>query len=507
MVRRKRNQTEVRDKEAVEQLPWAPLQNRLPPTEILSADEIEHIHQTSLRVLSEVGMVFHDPAARDILARAGCDVDQGSMNVRFDPVFVEEQLAKAPSSFSVRAPNPERNLTFGGNVINITSIVGPVYSSDLDRGRCLGTMEAARDYVRLTQSLNAIHIVYGFPFTVMDVPPEVAHLEASFNAIELTDKLSPAWLLGRYRAEDALDIACLQYETDREGLRARPACIGNINTNSPLILDIEMCQGAMAFAECGQPVVVTPFTLAGAMAPATLSGALVGQNAEALACIALFQTINPGTPCMYGSFTSNVDMRSGFPAFGTPEYAMGVFASGQLARRHGLPFRSSNCGNANMVDAQAAYESSMAVWPTVMSHCNMIIGGAGWLEGGLTASFEKLIIDAEMYQMMSYMLQPPDMSDGAMGLETFREVGAGGHFFDASDTLDRYKTAFYSSMVSNLDIYENWQENGSPSSAQNANRVWKRLLETYEQPDVNPDLLKDLRAFVDRRTQEIRSAA
>ena len=505
MSRRRPRRINKREKGVIEQLPWARLRNRLQPTEVLSSDEIEHIHQSSLRLLAEVGMVFHDPMARDILKRAGCDVDHAAMLVKFDPAFVDEQVAKAPSSFTARARNPAHDLTFGGNNINFTSVSGPVYCSDLDRGRRRGTAEDVRDYVRLTQSLNSIHMIYGIPFSTTAIPPEIIHLEGILNAVELTDKISPATMLGRHRAEDCLDASCLVFDTDRDGIRENPICLGNINTNSPLILDVEMCQGAMAFAECGQPVVVTPFTLSGAMAPVTLSGALVGQNAEAVACIALLQTINPGTPCMYGSFTTNVDMRTGSPAFATPEYALGVYASGQLARRHQLPFRSSNCGNANTVDSQAAYESAIAIWSTVMSHCNMVICGAGWLEGGLTSSFEKLIIDAEMLQMMSYMLRPIDTSDDAMGLDAYKEVGPGGHFFGAADTLKRYETAFYSPMVSDWRIYENWRDGGALTAEQNANKIWKQLLESYRQPDIDFYLLGEVRGFVDCRKQEILS--
>ena len=243
--------------------------------------------------------------------------------------------------------------------------------------------------------------------------------------------------------------------------------------------------------------------LAGAMAPATLGGALVGQNAEALACIALLQVINPGTPCVYGSFTCNVDMRTGSPAFGTPEYAKAALASGQLARRYNLPWRSSNACAANVVDAQAAYESEMSIWSTVMSHCNFVIHGGGWLEGGLTASFEKLIIDAEMLQMITEVLRPVEIDDDTLGLDAFHEVGPGGHFFGAADTLRRYEDAFYAPLVSDWQNFENWTDRGSQTVAQRANQVWKQLLASYEPPEIDAALLAELQAFVTRRKSEI----
>jgi trimethylamine--corrinoid protein Co-methyltransferase len=495
----------VREKNAISQPPWSHLKNPLPPLEVLSADQVEHIHRSSLCLLAEVGMEIHDSWARERLAQAGCQVDHVSMRVRFDPAFIDEQIAKAPSTFTLRARNDERHLTLGGNNINVASVVGPAFCSDLDLGRRTGNCEDVRNFVRLLQSLNSIHFVYGTPFEAMDLAPEVRHLQGYLNSIELTDKVWGSWLLDRFRAQDGVDMACLLFDTDYDGLKERPVCIGNINTNSPLVLDTAMTAGARVFAECGQAVIVTPFTLAGAMAPATLGGALVGQNAEALAVIALLQVINPGTPCVYGSFTSNVDMRTGSPAFGTPEYAKAAMASGQLARRNNLPWRSSNVCAANTVDAQAAYESEMSIWSTMMSHCNFIIHGGGWLEGGLTASFEKLIIDSEMLQMVTEVLRPIETDDDSLGLDAFHEVGPGGHFFGAAHTLNRYQDAFYAPMVSDWQNFENWSDRGGLTAEQQANKVWKQLLASYEAPAINSALLEELQAFVARRKTEIAS--
>ena len=499
----RRHRRGQRVKGAIQQLPWSRLQNPLRPVEVLSMDQVETIRLTSLRLLAEVGMEMHDPWARELLQKAGCDVDHSTMRVRFDPAFVEQQVAKAPSEFTLRSRNPQRNLTLGGNNVNIGSVVGPAYCSDLDRGRRTGTTDDVRNYVRLLQSLNTIHYIYGTPFEAMDLPPEVRHLQGYVNGIELTDKVWGSWMLGRFRAEDAINMACMVFGTDRDGLQKSPALMGNINTNSPLVLDAAMTHGARAFAECGQAVVVTPFTLAGAMAPATIAGALVGQNAEALATIALLQTFQPGMPCVYGSFTSNVDMRTGAPAFGTPEYAKAAFASGQLARLQGLPWRSSNACAANVEDAQAAYETEMSIWSTVMSHCNLMIHGGGWLEGGLTASFEKLILDGEMLQMMTSMLRPIEVSDATLGLDAYKEVGPGGHFFGAADTLSRYEDAFYSPMVSDWSNFENWRDAGSLTASQRANGIWKKMLQEYEAPEINPDMMLDLNAYVERRKSEI----
>jgi trimethylamine--corrinoid protein Co-methyltransferase len=242
--------------------------------------------------------------------------------------------------------------------------------------------------------------------------------------------------------------------------------------------------------------------LAGAMSPVTIAGALAQQHAEALAGIALCQIVRPGVPVMYGGFTSNVDMRSGAPAFGTPEYAQAAQASGQLARLIGVPFRSSNVTTANDVDAQAAYESEMALWGAMTGQAHLILHAAGWLGGGLTASFEKLIVDAEMLQMMSAYLEPFEVSPESLALEAMREVGPAGHYFGASHTMARYETAFYTPMLSNWDNYDNWRERGSTTARERANAIWKQLLAEYQQPAIDPAVDEALKDFMARRRRE-----
>jgi trimethylamine--corrinoid protein Co-methyltransferase len=256
----------------------------------------------------------------------------------------------------------------------------------------------------------------------------------------------------------------------------------------------------------GQPVVATPFTLAGAMSPVSLAGAIAQQNAEALFMVALAQIVRPGAPMVYGAFTSNVDMRTGSPAFGTPESVKSQFASGQMARRYGLPWRSSNATASPVVDAQAAYEAEMAVWGAVMGGVNLLYQGAGWLEGGLTASYEKLIIDAEILQMISEVLQPLEVSEASLALEAIAEAGPGGHFFGTAHTLERYETAFYTPLVSDWRDFETWQADGSKTVTERANVLWKRLLAEAVPPPLDPPVAEALDVFVERRKREINSA-
>lgn len=290
----------------------------------------------------------------------------------------------------------------------------------------------------------------------------------------------------------------------REELKTNPATLTIINSNSPLRLDIPMGEGLVAMSRAGQPIALTPFTLSGAMSPVTIAGALTQQNAEALALIALAQIVNPGAPVLYGGFTSNVDMRTGSPAFGTPEYAKAQIASGQLARRYGVPFRSSNVTASNAVDVQAAYESGMSLWSTIMGGVHLIEHAAGWLEGGLTASFEKLVVDAEMLQMMRSFLDPIAVDEGSLAIDTISEVGPGGHFFGTSHTLARFENAFYEPMLSDWRNFENWSESGARTGTDRANAIWKELLRNYEQPPLDPAIDEELDAFVARRKEEIK---
>jgi len=275
----------------------------------------------------------------------------------------------------------------------------------------------------------------------------------------------------------------------------------NININSPRKLDDAMAYGAMQMALFGQPVTVTPFTLMGAMTPTTMAGALAQQNAEALLGIALLQFTRPGTPVVYGGFTSNVDMRSGSPAFGTPENSLANIAGGQLARHYKLPYRTSACNASNAVDAQATYETQMALWGAVMGHGNLIYHAAGWLEGGLVASFEKLIIDCEMLQHMSAMLEPLKIDLTETGLEAMQEVGPGGHFFGCAHPMERYKKAFYEPFLSDWKNYENWVIAGAKDATMRATEIWPKILAEFEPPATDPAIVEELEAYIAKRKE------
>ncbi|MGF7162291.1 trimethylamine--corrinoid protein Co-methyltransferase [Rhodoligotrophos appendicifer] len=488
--------------QAVPQLPWQQPKLTVAPMHIISDDQVEAIHRASLDVLKEIGMDFLLPEARDLLRRAGADVDPNSERVRFDPALIEELIKTAPERFTLHARNPERNIEMGGNSIVFSCISSPPNASDMDRGRRIGNTEDYCNLLKLAQYFNTIHMVGGYPVEPVDMHPSVRHLDALRAQIVLCDKVGHAYSLGKERIVDGMEIWRLGRGVSHEQFASEPSMVSIINTSSPLRLDSPMLGGILEMSAKGQAICITPFTLAGAMAPVTLAGAIVEQNAEALAGIAMTQIVRKGAPVIYGAFTSNVDMKSGAPAFGTPEYMKTAIIGGQLARRYKLPYRTSNTCAANTVDAQAAYESVFSLWGAVMGGGNLIKHAAGWMEGGLVASFEKFILDVDLLQMVTEFLKPVISGDAELALDAMREVGPGGHFFGAQHTQERYRTAFYSPILSDWRNHQSWVEAGSPDAAQKANRVFKQALADYVPPPIDPGILEEVDAFVERRKRE-----
>ncbi len=487
----------------INQQPWKQLEYIHQPMEILGQADIEQIHQAGLKILQDIGITVMAPEAQEAYEAAGFILNKKTGRVRFDPALVGSLIAKAPDSFILHARNPAKNLTIGGNKAVFVSTGGPAYCMDNDKGRHNGTYEEACDFLRLVQSLDILHMEGGGGFEAMDLPDKTRHLDLFYSQATLLDKNWQPWAVGHEQAMDAINFAAIMMNKQPEELAYTPVFSCVINMNSPLQLDSPMAEGLIAMAKHGQAVVITPFTLAGAMAPVTLAGALAQQHAESMAGIVLTQIIRPGNPVVYGGFTSNVDMKTGSPAFGTPEYTQAAQISGQLARHLGVPFRSSNVTGSNAPDAQAAYESQMSLWGCTTGHANMIMHAAGWLGGGLTASFEKLIMDAEMLQMMAAYNEPLVVDDDTLALDSIKEVGPGGHHFGTEHTMKHYETAFYSPLLSNWDNYDLWTKRGQVTAEQRANKMWKQLLKEYQPPPLDPAIDKALQDFVEKRKAEI----
>jgi len=471
--------------------------------EILSADQVEAIHETSLRILEELGIELMSAAGRALLRAAGATVDEASGNVRLDRELVARALASAPAEFSLTPRNPERRVHLGGNHLNFGLVAGPPNVHDLERGRRPGNYRDYCDFIRLAQHFNAIHLIGNQVCAPIDLPATSRHLDTYLANLLYSDRAFHCTAIGAGRAHDAIEMMAIARGLSLEQIADSPSVMTIISVNSPRRFDEAMTDGLMEMATYGQPVVITPFTLMGAMAPVSLAAALAQQNAEALFGVVLAQVVRPGTPVMYGAFTSNVDMRSGAPAFGTPENAKANVASGQLARRYRLPYRTSNASASNAADAQGAYETQMSLWGAVLGHGNLIYHAAGWQEGGLTASFEKLVLDVEMLQMMMEFLRPIEVNEAELGFDAIAAVPTGGHFFGEPHTMARYEHAFYQPLVSNWQNYENWELAGARDATQRATGVWKRALLEYEQPPLDPAVGEALADYVTRRRAEI----
>ena len=488
---------------AVPQTPWGLVRNPLPPLELLDEDGMTRIENTAFRVLEELGLEFMSDEACRILEKNGAKVDHSTGLVKMDRDLVKSFIAKAPQSFDMYARNPERNLVVGGNYINFGPVGGTPNASDLDRGRRPGDFQAQVELIKLHQSLNCLHTSGGAMVAAQDLPVPSRHLDQHRAQVLYSDRVWGGSAIGRDRIKDAIEIARIGRGVSIEQMRREPSVSTIINTNSPRKVDKELLSGLMEMAENGQVVCVTPFTLAGAMSPITIAGALALQSAEALAVLAFVQMVNPGNPMIFGGFTSNVDMKTGAPAFGTPEYVRATIIGGQIARRYKLPYRASNVNASNAVDAQATYESAMSLWACIMSHANWIHHATGWLEGGLVASYEKVIVDAEMIETMKAWMTPLDVSDEALAFDAIKEVQPGGHYFGATHTLSRFEHAFHRPMISDIRPFESWVEAGSHDATWRANAMWKRLLENYQQPALDPARAEELDAYIARRRVEI----
>ncbi len=483
--------------------PWRALKNPYAPIEPLAPDDVERVHDAAMTVLEEVGLRVLDPEARSVFAAAGCRVDEPDALVRFDREQVLEHVAKAPSTATLRGRDPKKRLTMGAGGFALTGVAGPPFVHDLERGRRAGTFQDQTDFLKLVAQSDLLQIMGGACVEAQDLPAETRYLDFYLACCTLSDKPWKPLTIGAHRATDAIEMAKIWYGESEAELAADPVFFVNTNTNTPLVLDAEIAQGVMVYARLGQPITVTPFALAGAMTPATVAGALTLQTAETLAACVLVQAIRPGAPYIYGGFVSNADMRTGSPAFGTPEFAFGAQATGQMARRYGLPWRSSNVTASNVADAQAAWESMMALWGSFTGHAGVFNHAAGWLEGGLVASFEKFVLDLEMLGVMAAWMTPPAMDDDAIGLDAIREVGPGGHFFGVEHTLARYQTAFFAPEVSDWRNFETWSEAGAEDATTRANRIWKERLAAYEPPALDSAVQEALEDYVARRKREI----
>lgn len=479
-----------------------PIINKLPFTEVLDGNGVQAIHQASMRLLKETGILVIDyPPALETFRKHGAKVD-GEM-VWIDEDTLMHFVRQAPSTFNHLARNPANTLTVGGRNTIFAPVYGPPFVADLDRGRREATLQDFHNFAKLTQMTPYLHAAGGTLVEPQDIPVAERHLDMLLAHITLTDKAFMGSVTSADNARDSVTMAEILFGA--EAIRQTPAVLGLINASSPLRFDDRMFGALEVYARAGQAAIITPFIIAGAMSPVTMAATLAQQNAETLFGICYAQMLNPGTSVIYGSFLANIDMRSGAPCFGTPENALALYAGAQLARHYNLPYRSGGNFTASRIpDAQAGYESASTLWPTVQAGTNYVLHAAGWLEGGLISGYEKFILDSEMLGIMARYVHGIGLEEDDFAWDAFAEVGPGNHFLGSAHTMRHYETAFYQHRVFSMDNYEKWEEEGKEDSYKKANAVWKQMLKNYQAPAIDPAIAEALNAFVEHRRAEIR---
>ncbi|MDX1523109.1 MAG: trimethylamine methyltransferase family protein [Anaerolineae bacterium] len=484
-------------------IPFEQPHNPLAPLELVDPDQIEALHQASMHILENVGLDFFDDEVLDLWAKAGAKIDHAARHAWLDQGLVLDLVAKAPTTFTWRSRNPERNIRIGKNWIGFAPNGGVVFTANREIGRRPGKLADYHELLKLVQLCNVLHFAGEQLTAPHDVPVSLRHLHRTLGAITLTDKVVMEAAHGRVIPNDALTMMRFVFGGT---LPDDPVVGGIINVNSPLRYDDRMLGGLVTYARAGQVTIITPFILAGAMSPISIAAALAQQNAEALAGVALTQLVKPGAPVIYGGFTTNIDMKTGGPAFGTPEGAWALVVGAQLARRYGLPYRGSGSLNtAKIPDAQAAYETMWTQWPAILAHTNFVMHAVGWLEGGLTVSYEKFIIDVENLAMFTHFLKRFEISDETLALDMIAEVGPGGHHLGTPHTQARFQTEFYQPFLSDRLNYETWAAGGEFDAVRRAHLIWKDLLAQYQPPAIDPGLADALQDYVARREKELSS--
>jgi len=472
----------------------------IPLYELINAEGIELLHEQSMTILEEIGIDFRDQDAIRLWREAGADVK--GQRVHLPRELLMAKLALAPSQYTQHARNPERNVVIGGRNTVFAPVYGSPFVRDFDNKRRYGTLEDLRNFVKLAYMTPVLHHSGGVICEPVDVPVPKRHLEIVYSHIKFSDKPFMGMVTAPERAADTVKLAQILF--GEAFIDEHPVLTSVVNCNSPMVWDATMLGALACYARANQAVLVTPFIMAGAMAPASTAGAIAQLNAEVLAGIAYAQVVRPGAPMVYGNFVTTVSMQSGAPMVGTPEPAMMIYVTAQLARKYKLPLRTGGMLNGSKIaDAQAAYESMATMLPTLYAGANFVLHSAGWLEAGLAAGYGKFMMDADQIAMLQRFAGNLDLSEEARAMEAIREVGPGGHYLGCAHTQRNFKTAFYTSQLADNNSFEQWEAEGGRDLDQRATQAAKQLLARYEPPALDPAIDEALLDFIARRKAEL----
>jgi trimethylamine--corrinoid protein Co-methyltransferase len=477
----------------------------IPTYDILGEEALSRVEAIAERINAEIGIEFRDdPTAIELWKKAGASVD--GLLVKFEPGMLREILASAPATFTQHARNPAQSVEIGGKSVVFAPAYGSPFVMDLDRGRRYGTLEDFQNFIKLAQSSPWLHHSGGTICEPVDVPVNKRHLDMVYSHIKYSDRAFMGSVTAESRAEDSIEMARIAF--GRDFVDRNCVILGNVNVNSPLVWDGTMTRALRAYARANQAAVIVPFILGGAMGPVTNAGAIAQSLAETMAGCALTQLERKGAPVIFGNFLSSMSLRSGSPTFGTPEPAIGSMVVGQLARRLNLPLRcAGNFSNSKLPDAQAMQEGVMSMLSAVHCGANFILHSAGFLDGLLSMSYEKFVMDTDFCGALHAYLKGVEFDDNALAMDAFQEVGPGSHFLGSQHTLRNYQTAFWDSELSDNEPFEKWSdEGGSTDMATRANRKWKRTLEAYVAPPLDAAIDEELQAFMSRRKGEMADA-
>ncbi len=483
------------------QKPWTQFCNPFPKARLVSNDQVESIHLAALDILERIGIRCQVKEARDILAKAGAQVDESDGRVWLGREIVEAALQTVPSETLLTPRNPGRAVKLGHDDFTTAAVLGPPNCTDLVRGRRSGSLADMGELLKLTQFFNVIQM-NGWPVEPLDVEVRHRHLEAALAMLTLTDKVPYVFCQSRQRIEDVLTMCAMARGETLEEFSRRPGVFSIINTNTPLQYDVPMTIGVMDMAKYGQPTLLTPFVMAGASTPATIASAMALNTAEVLFGTTLAQLVRPGAPVLYGCAVMNVDMKTGAPAYGLADMHRCTIIGGQMARRYNMPMRSSNFSASNIPDFASGYESANSVFAAMMGGANLLMHAAGWVEGGLCTSYEKFVLDCEIVQSMTQMLEPVQMATSDFAFDEIEEVGPGGHFFGTERTIQTFETAFYRPLISTTQNYGAWMEGGGKTATERATAIWQEALKSYSEPIIDSSIREALHAFVARRREQ-----